>query len=452
MKIQTKITLLFTLLCTSIIVALSFAIYYFAYKNASQDFYTRLELRATIAVKASLQQNRDTAAFRQIRLQHMQRLTEEREFIIKLDTLERIQQNPHYSEIKSSFILDILKNNKASFRDNFDFYQGIVNRNDSSKYIIIVGAHHSELQKFMRSLRDILTTAGIISVVLVFSIGLLFSKQILAPIRTISHQVRLITATSLHKRLTTRPGKDEIAALTNTFNDMLNRLETAFETQNNFVSNASHELNTPLTSIIGEADYALSRPRSVSDYQQSLSVIMQQGEKLQHITESLVQLARSGFRENLTMESLSVNELLHNARQNVDNVYSQCATQVDSSLYPADTRLLRVNGNSQLLELAVSNVLMNACKYSSNRPVTVALAVSAAFVLIIVKDSGIGIPEPDLKHIFDPFFRASNVKAIDGYGIGLPLTRNIIRLHKGSIDINSRVDSGTEVIIRLPML
>ena len=452
MKIQTKITLLFTLVCTSIIVALSFAIYYFTYQNASQDFYTRLELRATIAAKANLQQNRDTTAFRQIRLQHMKRLPEEREFIIRTDTLARISKSPLYSQMPVLFFDEIRRNGRASYRDNLDFYQGILYRNGSNAYLIVVAAQNGSLKDFIRSLRHILIIAGVICLILVFSAGLIFSRQIMAPVRSISRQVQRITATSLHKRLTLHAGRDEIASLTEIFNDLLGRLETAFETQNNFVSNASHELNTPLTSIIGEADYALSKPRSAHEYQQSLAVIMQQGEKLQHITESLVQLARAGFHENLTMQRLGIAELVHNAVQNVHNVYGNCTIQVDKGLHPADPRLLQTQGNEQLLELAVSNVLMNACKYSGSQPVTVALAVSAAFVLIIVKDNGIGIPEADLKHIFDPFFRASNVRTIHGYGIGLPLTQNILRLHKGSIEIHSHLNKGTEVIIRLPLL
>ena len=447
MKIQTKVTLLFSLLCISIIVALSLAVSYFSYKNASQDFYTRLELRARIAARAMLEKDEGTAAFSEIRNQHLQKLPNEREYFINVDTVGEVRHNVINNEVPESFIREIVVNDKATYRKDFSFYEGIHYSTGGKKYIVIVAAENTFLKSFLINLNKILITGCIISVVLVLTSGLLFSKQILAPVRNITRQVRRITATSLHLRLNAKPGKDEIAALSNTFNDMLSRLETAFESQNNFVSNASHELNTPLTAIIGEADYALARSRSEEQYRQSLTVIMQQGEKLKGITESLVQLARAGFTENLTMSRVSLAELIHNALNNVHHVYSNSniTTTVDEILQDAS-----LTGNQQLLELALSNILLNACKYSNNQPVTMSVTGNNAAIYIVVKDVGIGIPKDELKNIYDPFFRASNAKTMHGYGIGLPLTRNILRLHKGSIDVDSAELAGTTVKLSLP--
>ncbi len=449
MKIQTKIALLFTLLCTLVIVLLSFGIYYFTYQNASQDFNTRLQLRAHLAARAYLQNSADTATFASIKREQLKRLPEEREYIIKQDTLTRANANL-VSMLPVNFFNSVIQNQEAAYRSDFDFFYGILYQNSSDSYIVVITAKNTFLKDFLSNLRKILFIVCIVSVIVVFTIGLLFSKQILAPIRLISKQVNNITATSLHNRLTVKKGKDEIVVLANTFNDMLIRLETSFETQNNFVSNASHELNTPLTSIIGEADFALSKIRSPDDYRQSLSVILQQSEKLKQITYSLVQLARSGFRESFSPEQVDLSEILWNAKHNVSQIYNNCRVEFNTSLYPEKTGLLTVRGDAQLLELAISNVMMNACKYSNNQPISVAVAMSVKYVVIIIKDSGIGIPQEELKQVFNPFFRASNVRNISGYGIGLPLTQNIIRLHHGSIDIHSGENKGTEVIIKLP--
>jgi len=146
-----------------------------------------------------------------------------------------------------------------------------------------------------------------------------------------------------------------------------------------------------------------------------------------------------------------VDELVHNSLQVVWNVYPKCPVKLDLSLRPEVSRELNIRGNTQLFELALSNVLLNACKYSGEKPVTFAVAASKTHVIFIVSDQGIGIPSSDLKHIFDPFFRASNVKNTRGYGIGLPLARNIVNLYKGSIEIHSKENIGTEVIIKFPL-
>lgn len=450
MKIQIKIAILFTLLCTALIVLLSFAVYYFSFKNASQDFYTRLELRAVLTAKAHLEKETLTPAYLAVRRQYLVRLPNEKEYVINQDTLARFNSPVFLTHAPAGFLQEIVDKGKAVYRYKFDFFMGITYTNDVGKYLIIISARNTFIQGFLTNLRTILFTACIISLLVAFSIGLLFSREILAPIRNVTRQVNRISATSLHKRLVGTNSKDEISVLTATFNDMLNRLETAFETQNNFVSNASHELNTPLTAIIGEADYALARPRTEQQYRQSLFTIMQQGERLQAITNSLVELARSAFKETLTVEPVEINELMHNVRQNAFSVYSHCNIHTDTSLYPEDAMHLTVPGNMQLLELALSNVVLNACKYSATHPVTMAVAVSDTHVIIVVRDSGIGIPEDEVKNIFDPFFRASNVQTIAGYGIGLPLTQNIIKLHKGTIEIRSELNIGTEVVIKIP--
>ena len=284
--------------------------------------------------------------------------------------------------------------------------------------------------------------------IVLLSIGLLFSRQVLYPIRNIARRVNTISVTSLHERLDVK-GRDEVSVLSTTFNDMLSRLETAFETQNNFVGNASHELNTPLTAIIGEADLALTRQRSPEEYQASLSVIMSEAEKLRSITRGLLELAQSSFHGNLVYEPVDVDELVYNSLGVAHNVYPNSDIRLDKSLQSPHRFTLK--GNAQLFELAISNILLNACKYSDDKPVTFAIAASSSNVIFIITDHGIGIPENQIKHVFDPFFRASNAKKTPGYGIGLPLARNIIRLYKGSITISSKENLGTEVIVKFPI-
>ncbi|HVU55301.1 MAG TPA: HAMP domain-containing sensor histidine kinase [Puia sp.] len=452
MKIQLKMTLLFTLLCLSVVLLLSMAVYYFANEKAFQDFYTRLEFRAVIASKINFDVNQQSQeTYEQLRKQHVQRLPEEEEFIIRTDTLDKIRNTPLYRTAGAAFFEDAQRDGKAIARHNFQFFAGITHSADQQQYLIIVTAVHSYAQNFLASLSKILIISSILSIIVLFSIGLLFSRQVLSPIRNIADRVNTISATSLHQRLELRKGKDELTLLADTFNDMLSRLETAFETQNNFVSNASHELNTPLTAIIGEADLSLARQRSPEQYRETLQVIMSEAEKLKSVTSGLLELAQSSFHGHLVYDEVNVDELVHNSIRVALNVYPGCPVRLDQSLRPSVHRELTIRGNAQLFELAISNVLLNACKYSGDKPVTLAVGISKTQVIFIITDQGIGIPAADMKYIFDPFFRASNVRNTRGYGIGLPLARNIVHLYKGAIEIHSKENTGTEVIIKFPL-
>jgi signal transduction histidine kinase len=449
MKIQLKITLLFTGLCLAVVILLSTAVWYFANEKAFEDFYARLTLRAVVASRANFDaSDRNQQVYETLRREHLQRLPEEEEYIIRTDTLDRIRTTPLYQTIGPSFFDEVRLNGKASGRHKFQFYAGIIHKAPQGEYLIIITAVHSYAQHFLADLKNILTTGGIVSVIVLLSIGLLFSRQVLYPIRNIARRVNTISVTSLHERLEIK-GKDEVSVLSTTFNDMLSRLETAFETQNNFVSNASHELNTPLTAIIGEADLALTRQRSPEEYQASLAVIMAEAEKLRSITRGLLELAQSSFHGNLVYEPVDVDELVYNSLGVAHNVYPHSDIRLDKSLQSPHRFTLK--GNAQLFELAISNILLNACKYSGGKPVTFAIAASRTNIIVIITDHGIGIPENQIKHVFDPFFRASNVKKTPGYGIGLPLARNIIRLYKGSITISSKENVGTEVIVKFPL-
>lgn len=119
---------------------------------------------------------------------------------------------------------------------------------------------------------------------------------------------------------------------------------------------------------------------------------------------------------------------------------------------PSDENEITTHGSYSLLRIAVGNIVMNACKYSGNRKVSVKMEVEDGFIHVTVADSGIGIPSAELKHIYDPFFRASNTGNYEGYGIGLPLANNIIRIHKGKLQVQSQEKIGTTVRISLPCI
>ncbi|RZL41145.1 MAG: HAMP domain-containing histidine kinase, partial [Pedobacter sp.] len=232
----------------------------------------------------------------------------------------------------------------------------------------------------------------------------------------------------------------------------LNRLETAFETQNNFISNASHELRTPLTIISGELELAINTKQDAGKQHTALTKIKDETDRLEQILTSLLGLAQSGFNgKNQPWELVRVDEILWEVIEAVNLVHPENKIEVDLSKLPDDENHLVIRAIKNLVKLAISNIVSNACKYSNNNVVTVLIECNQNIVSVAVTDRGIGIPQSDIQHIFEPFYRASNTNEFKGYGVGLPLSLNIIRLHRGSIGIKSQVGVGTEIKVMIPI-
>lgn len=454
MKIQTKTTILFTVLTATIFLILSVTVYLMVDSFAHKDFDKRVELRARISAKFRFEQDHlSTQAFEEIQRQYLERLPEEKAFIIQLGSKGAFSPEPP-QELPKWYLQKIIaaNGNTVFYEKSYRHFAGLLYNDESGRYIVIKSATNQYGSKMMQRLRTIKIIQFCTAVMLIFSVGLLFSRRTFKPIRDIINRVKEISQGNLHLRLKERKGGDEIAELTSTFNQMLNRLETAFEAQNNFISNASHELRTPLTAIIGEADYALSKERTPEVYRYSLQQIAEQAEKLQTLSKGLLALAQTGFDGTTqSWKALRLDQLLFDVKEDCNTIMPDNQVQVCLDTLPADEEGITIIGNYNLLKIAINNITLNACKYSKNKPVHLRLLLDQQDIVIVVQDKGIGIPKDEIKYIYDPFFRASNTIGFEGYGIGMPLANNIIKLHNGVIHIHSEESVGTEVKINLPL-
>lgn len=452
MRIQQRIAITFTLLATILVLVVNLIEYYFANQNTFEDFYKRLEIRAIVAARTAYgQEQMGKIAYEELRQQHLEKLPDEREYFIEP---QQFQQSSLPSEllVRKDFTEDIRSKGKARYRSKSMFYYGYLYRDKSGDHLVVVSARNEFIEAYLINLRNNIIISIAFTIVLALLAGFWFSSLVLKPLRTITAKMQEIGATQLHLRLKTGKGKDEISELSATFNNMLDRLEATFETQKNFISNASHELNTPLTSIIGESEYVLAKDRSPEEYRNALTVVLTEAERLRKITNSLLQLAQTGYNgKNQEFEQLRIDEIIYGVKATVDNIVPDNKVYINHSLMPEDEDKLVIKGNAQLLELAIANIVINGCKYSSNKPVQVTIAAAYLKVIVIVEDEGIGIPWNELDYIYEPFFRASNTSRFNGYGIGLPLARNIIRMHNGTLDVTSVENVGTRIKITLPL-
>jgi signal transduction histidine kinase len=268
-----------------------------------------------------------------------------------------------------------------------------------------------------------------------------FAKRAIRPISRINKSIKEINSSRLSNRLDEGNKKDEIRQLSLSFNEMLSDLEIAFKNQEDFVLNASHELRTPLTVMIGESDYFLSHDKKKEEYIEHISGLITDLKNLNSLINSLLELARINRDKNITLSGIHIDEIVFTAIHQVKEKYTQRKI-VPRIQYPENGSELIVQGNTGLLEIAFKNLIENACKFSEG-DVGVEFLIDDDYVKIFISDTGIGIPDDEIDSISRPFKRASNVKFIGGFGIGLSLVTRIMELHNANLKITSKVNEGS---------
>jgi signal transduction histidine kinase len=448
-----KISVLLISAISILLFFLGSSVYFYLSNYTYADFYKRLEARVSVAEKYKFESNQnDAQVLKNIRNEHLELLSDEKEYILYCPNTSAIKQLADSNSLPIDFLNIVSSQQFGNFQKDDIFYFGKKRITSEGFYFIIVSAKNYYNSHHLILLKNVLFTGGFIAILIIIYFTYLFSLNFFNPIRNIITKVNSISTDNIHLRLDDNQNSVEINQLATTFNNLLNRIEIAIETNKNFISNASHEFGTPLTAIMGEADVALLKDRTPVEYQETLQKILKQSERLNKISQSLLFLAQIGYKENkLNFTIIRTDELIMQANEIMNQLIPKNNIKIDFDLLPENPKKLKVLGNKELLILAMTNILTNACKYSSNKPVIVSLASTYNQIVIIVKDQGIGIPESELPFIFDPFYRASNTAAYDGYGIGLPLTQNIIKIHKGELIISSVLHIGVTIQVKLPV-
>ncbi|EDM44598.1 two-component system sensor histidine kinase [unidentified eubacterium SCB49] len=427
-------------------------IYYNSKQYTESEFYLRLSQRATIAAQAYLEGDEmNVDIYDDIRLLHLHTLPNEKEVIYSVNAETKTPLEKFDTSLPESFYTAIFNDNYAELKQGDYYFTGLLYQDNEGDFIVVLSA--TDLYGFgkLDNLRNTLITAFFISIIFILLLGGYYARQSLSPISKIIKEVNSIRAENLSLRLNTTNGKDELAQLAITFNNMLDRLQLSFDLQNNFINNASHELRNPLTAILGQTEIALNKERSNEQYLAILKNIDLEASRLDFLVNGLLKLAKTDFdSKGLLIEPIRIDEMILSIKNNLDVAIPDNNIVLDFEALPENPDAITHMGSESLLKVALGNIIENACKFSNNKKVSVKIIPDDDFILVTIKDLGVGIPQDELKSIYEPFFRASNVRDIKGFGFGLPLAYRIIKMHTGKIRVVSQVDKGTLVKIKLP--
>ncbi len=453
MKIKNRLAFYFSLISSAALLTVMVIIYIAFYSFFLNDFYGRLATRARVAADVYLNADEITAdSLLRVKERYVSRLHDE---VIRIydrhNTAIYIRDNQQYWG--GNVINEVRRRHYVQFMEGQRQTVGIFEHDNQGDYVILASA--LDAQGYTR-LNDLLEIMAVLFVVLngiLFFVGRLFAQQSLSPIDAVVSQMQRITASNLHLRVDEGNGRDEISELAQNFNRLLEHLQNAFELQQTFVANASHELRTPVTSIIGEIEVALNRQRSSGDYRDTLHSVLTDAGRLKETIASLMELAQADMQyTQATLGPVQVDELLWELGDYWTARMGERMLLINILHLPEDQQHLFVAANKSLLAIAINNIISNAYKFSDNRPVSCALYVDDALIRLSISDQGIGIPEADAEKIFHSFYRSPNGRMFQGSGVGLYVTQKIIQLFKGTIRIQSQAEGGTVFTIEFSHL
>jgi two-component system sensor histidine kinase ArlS len=454
MPVRLRITLLFSLLVFIILGVVCGSIYFFSYKSRIKAIEKRLTNRAITTARLLSQSGYfdrrlvgriDSLTTLSLTNKSVQAFNSQDQKIYDYsdspaDTLHISAEMLEDARAQSTYYFT--QRGKEAIAYNYV--------SEDANIVIFCGAKDVDGETHLADLKNILILTFIAGITIAILGGYLFSGQLLAPIRKITHEVTEISAQNLTRRIPTGYIKDEWYYLSDTLNDLLNRIQESFELQRRFISNASHELSTPLTSISSQVEIALQRERTKQEYEAVLTAVLQDVRHLNKLTLTLLEFAKAaGNKGGLNLDLVRIDEILMDMPSSLRKQNADYHVSLQFDL-PENEDDLLFFGNAELVSTAIKNIVANACKFSPDHRAEISLRISDKNFNIAIKDNGPGIPASEIKNIFQPFYQLDDSRSSEGFGLGLSLTYRIIKLHRGEITVHSNPGTGTVFNVQIP--
>lgn len=333
----------------------------------------------------------------------------------------------------------------------------LTTRKDGQAYVVAVGLFVEPVLATLTRLAWMLVGLSLLGLALTTGVGYLLATRALEPVAHVTERAARIAHGDFSARLDTPLVNDELGRMTALLNEMLDRLHGSVEANRRFAADASHELRSPLTAMLGEIDVTLKRPRDAADYRESLVVVRERIQQLADMTEQLMILVRAQEGQAVGATEVELEPLAHEVTANVARIAEE--RQISVTVEPMHDAV--IYADRLLLARVVDNLVRNAVQY--NRPggsVVVSAEVddatsgewASAQAVLRVADTGQGIPDVDREKVFERFYRVerSRNRRTGGAGLGLSIASEVVRLFQGTIRVAASSPDGTVIEVRMP--
>jgi len=453
MKIRTKLTLRYTCVTAVIFLLFMLTIYLFVEHNRSETFFRDLKQEGVTKAHLFLKNQVDAKTMQSIYLNNTAFINEV-EVAVYTPSFEILYHDAYRNDIVKEtpeMIQRILKEQSIEFYEGEFQAIGMLYNFQGKDYIVTAAAYDGYGYENQKALEDVLIILSIVGLTILVVVGYLLARSALTPVSNIVKEAESITAVQISKRLPVGNEHDELGELSIAFNQMLNRLEEAFKAQKMFVSNVSHELRTPMAALIAELELAVLKERTLSEYETAINNVLNDSYRVVKLIEGLLNLAKTDYLpEQIKMKEVRLDELLLDARALVIRANPSYKVELIFEQEAEDDSVITVMGNNYLLTTAFVNLMENNCKFSAGKTSMVQISFWEEHSIIRFSDNGIGISDEDKANLFTPFYRGENKGFTQGYGIGMALTKKIIVLHQGTIEVHSQQGEGTTYVVELP--
>jgi signal transduction histidine kinase len=347
--------------------------------------------------------------------------------------------NPNIGDNK---LFDTKLVNKSIRQIQVPLYQNAI-----KKGYLLIAMSLEDAKMVLHNLSKILIFSYPLILLVLFVIARLIAGRSIKPINSIIKISNIITRDNLKSRIPLPQNKDELYTLSQTINNLLDRIENTIEREKQFTSDASHELRTPLTVIKGTLEVLIRKPRNQEEYQEKIIFCVSEVNRLNHLVDQLLLLARfENQNKSLKTEKLCLNAVILDSISLYSSIIQSKKIHISTEFF----KKYFVDNDPYLLSIIINNLVSNALKYSNeNAKLNIVITDENGKMECQIIDSGIGIPSEDLQKIFNQFYRSKAIEysGIRGSGLGLSIVKRLCALLHIDVKITSKENIGTSVFL-----